>query len=1067
MKKKCFQLLLVLASCLLIFSNISFSVLAGSNKSSNSNEWQFTAFGSNTSEEKNPPPLFHEDGSFSMDAKGGKIASSEEGLSFYFMELPADSNFELHTTVKIDRYSPGSQRSFGLMVRDQVAENGDSSKITTNYLAVGGLDDQMRGFYNQDGLTKMNAFGGSNSPVTGESYDLSIKKSGDAYEVAVNGEVQTVSLTNGLSDKLYAGFYVAREAAVTFKDYSLEVADPVADSLQVDAENMKQSYLIGEQLDLEGLVVTAVYSDGSSELLDSADFFVTGFDSTTAGTTSIVIHYAGASAELNLEIRDLALTDLHIKYNPTKTDYYLQDTFEPDGLVIEAEFEEGYLIEEINEEQLQFVIDGEIIEPAQYQFNESGGKMVIVQSKQNPDISVSFHVTVSDAELTGIEIQKAPIKTTYYPDDELDLAGLIVEATYSDGYVERVMRNQLTASEIDTETFGNQQVNLFYKQAETAFTIQVKEKELQGLKVMSYPKTTYHIGDDFNPSGLAAGKLYDNQDVEQIKETDYQLDTSAFNGGKTGVYPIQIIPTKDEIDPISFDVTVREPIQPEWKSIQFGQSTGPEKNYIEQLDNGAIRIVAEPGAGKVTGDHDGITFYYTEVDAEADNFRLSADITVSEYAKSPAHDGQESFGIMARDAIGEDGDSGVFASNIAAIGGFSGGTQEKNGTQLFIRTGVETSDGAGSNGIQKMMLDEDKPKPGNTHPEKAYRLTLSKTNSGFSGQINDGEEAVFFEPDILNVQDSKIYVGFYTARLADIEVHDMEFEATDPPKVDPPAEPVNPNLEVLSRSETSESAYELRLRANVDGFVTIKQEEESVARFHPLQAGETSAITTDLNVNQENDFSISFVPDDTQYLTDYKKIVENFTVSMKTYRSGQDIHVAPNGLKEGGGTKENPLDLDTAIAFVQPGQKIILANGNYVRDQKLEIERFNDGTEEARKYLVAEEGTRPVIDFDKQSEGVVLSGDYWHVTGIDFIRSAGNTKGFTVGGNHNIIEQSRFYENGDTGLQISRTIPGASREEWPSDNLVLNSESFDNRDPSDNNADGFAAKLTAGENNVF
>ncbi|WP_153461888.1 bacterial Ig-like domain-containing protein [Sediminibacillus terrae] len=1068
MKKKLF---LVLASCLLMWSNVSFSVSAGYTKFLKSNDWQFAAFGSNTSKEKNPSPLFYEDGSFSMDATGGKIASSEEGLSFYFMELAADSNFEMHTTVKIDRYTPDSQRSFGLMIRDQVAENGDSSKVTSNYLAVGGLDDQMRGFYNLDGLTKMKGFTESSPPITGETYDLSIKKSGEGYEVAVNGDKQTVSLPDGLSDKLYAGFYVAREAAVTFEDYSLTVADKVPESLQADAVNMKQSYLIGEQLDLEGLLVTAVYSDGSRELLDSDDFFVTGFDSNTVGTGSIVIHYAGSSTELNIEIRDLALTDLQIKYNPAKTDYYLQDIMETDGLVVEGEFDNGYLIEEVEEEQLQFIIDNEIIDPAEYRFTESGNQTVFVQSKQNPAISVNFHVFVSDAELTGLEIQKAPQKTIYYPGDELDLAGLIVEATYSDGSVERVMRRQLSASQIDTRTLGDQQVQLFYKEAETAFTVQVKERDLLGLKVMNYPKTTYQIGEEFNPTGLEVGKLFDNQDVEQISESDYQLDTSAFDGGKTGVYPIQVIPDIDEIDPVSFEVSVRETLQPEWKTIQFGQSTGPEKNYVEQLDGGTVRLVAEPGAGKITGDHDGITFYYTELDAEEDNFQLSADISVREYAKSPAHDGQESFGIMARDAIGVEGDSSVFASNIAAIGGFSGGTQEKNGTQLFIRTGVDTPDGSGSNGIQKKMLDEAKPVPGNTHPEKAYRLTLSKTNSGISGQINEGGQAVFFEPAILNVQDSKMYVGFYTARLADIEVHNMELEttaqSTDPPKVNPPAEPVSPKLEVLSRSKTSESSYELRLRPNVDGFVTVKQGEEKVTRFLSLQAGKTSVITTELNGDQENNFSISFIPDDTQYLTDYKKIVRNFTVSMKTFRDGQDIYTAPGGSPEGTGSKESPLDLDTATAFVQPGQKIILTEGKYVRNQKLEIEKYNDGTEEARKYLVAEEGTRPVIDFDKKSEGVVLSGNFWHITGIDFTKSAGNTKGFTVGGSHNIIEKSRFYQNGDTGLQISRTVPEAPREEWPSDNLVLNSESFDNRDPSDNNADGFAAKLTAGENNVF
>src|SRR5699024_8928719 len=75
--------------------------------------------------------------------------------------------------------------------------------------------------------------------------------------------------------------------------------------------------------------------------------------------------------------------------------------------------------------------------------------------------------------------------------------------------------------------------------------------------------------------------------------------------------------------------------------------------------------------------------------------------------------------------------------------------------------------------------------------------------------------------------------------------------------------------------------------------------------------------------------------------------------------------------------------------------------------------------------------------------------------------------GFTVGGNHNVIDQSKFFENGNTGLQISRTDDATKIENWPSYNLILNSESYDNRDPSDNNADGFAAKLTTGVGNVF
>src|SRR5690625_692115 len=138
---------------------------------------------------------------------------------------------------------------------------------------------------------------------------------------------------------------------------------------------------------------------------------------------------------------------------------------------------------------------------------------------------------------------------------------------------------------------------------------------------------------------------------------------------------------------------------------------------------------------------------------------------------------------------------------------------------------------------------------------------------------------------------------------------------------------------------------------------------------------------------------------------------------MKVFGDGGNIYVSPEGTPNGDGTKENPLDLDTAIDFVQKGQEILVQEGHYIRNSSLEIKKYNDGTENALKYLIADPDAkeRPLIDFDKKSEGVVHSGHYWHVEGIDFARSAGNTKGYTVGGSHNIIENVRTFEHGDTG----------------------------------------------------
>jgi hypothetical protein len=170
-----------------------------------------------------------------------------------------------------------------------------------------------------------------------------------------------------------------------------------------------------------------------------------------------------------------------------------------------------------------------------------------------------------------------------------------------------------------------------------------------------------------------------------------------------------------------------------------------------------------------------------------------------------------------------------------------------------------------------------------------------------------------YEPDILNVQDSKIYVGFYTARLATIEVSNAEFNVsateTDAPKVDPPQEPVTPNFGISSLDKVS-------------------------------QAGAMLAIPTTVTAEANTNFSVTFLPDDTEYLTSYDKVVKNFTVTMKTYGDGGDIYVSPQGKSIGSGSENDPLDLDTAIDFVKEGQKVIVLDGRYVRHSKLDIKKY-------------------------------------------------------------------------------------------------------------------------------
>lgn len=1064
--KKRKRILPVLLALLLLLTTAALPVYADTGASLSS-DWKFKAFGSGVSDALNPAPEVNSTGSVTMKAlgKGGKIASSQIGVSLYYNELPASSNFTLSAKAKVKSYRStdltNKQASFGLMLND------DITKDNGNYIAVGADNNDVRPFYFNT-TQKKPTFSGTLPAKVEEIYDLSIQKSGNAYKLSLKDKSYTTYLDGMFTDTLFAGIYVARDAEVTFSDISLQVDQP-AQGLQVSAAQTQ--YLLGDELDTATLTVTAqVYGTGESVVLQPNDYLITGYNPNQLGDQTVTVSYKGAEASFDVNVIKLDVVDMRITYLPAKTVYYVGDTFDSAGMVVTGDYNNG-VTAEITKDKYALSITGATatgatVTEAVYTFQTPGPQTVTVKSLETPSQSAPFQVTVKADTLTGLDIAKAPAKSEYFLGEKLTLDGMILYAEYSNGSKVRLMDGEYSVTAPDMSVAGTHEAVISFRGLEARFPITIKAKSVTGLEVQSYPKTTYKVGEDFDPIGLKVAQVFDNGDRETlIYGDDYTLDTTAYDKTQAGIYELPISPVVAGPAPTVLKVAVRDDPVAVWKSIEFGQSTSETKNTVTVKDNGTVELVALEGAGKVTGDHDGISFYYTELDAENDNFELSADIKVKVYAKTP-HDGQESFGIMARDVIGTAKDSSVFASNIAAIGGFSGGTGNPNGTQLFVRTGITSPDGAGSKGIQKKMLNNVKPGPDNT----PYTLVLGKTNSGFYGKIVGGNTERFFEPDILKVQDSKMYVGFYAARLATIEVSNIELQVTsaaaDAPKVEAPSQPIEPTFDFVSLNRVSTPEYSLRILANVDGTVTVRNGQEEVALDAPVEAGVQTVVPATL-VSGDNTFNATFLPDNTQYLTSESKIVKNVTVTLKSYGNGGDLIVTPQGTAQGAGTAESPLNLETAIDFVQPGQRIVLQDGVYKRSSKLEIRKYNDGTEKAMKYLVAAPGTRPVIDFDKKSEGVVLGANYWHVKGIDFARSADNTKGFTVGGNYNIVEDSRFYENGDTGLQISRTDGSDNRADWPSYNLILNSTSFDNIDPSQNNADGFAAKLTVGEGNIF
>ncbi|MEV7230720.1 MULTISPECIES: cellulose-binding protein [Polymorphospora] len=186
--------------------------------------------------------------------------------------------------------------------------------------------------------------------------------------------------------------------------------------------------------------------------------------------------------------------------------------------------------------------------------------------------------------------------------------------------------------------------------------------------------------------------------------------------------------------------------------------------------------------------------------------------------------------------------------------------------------------------------------------------------------------------------------------------------------------------------------------------------------------------------------------------------------------SSSTLYVAPTGTDSAAGTEANPTTLTSAITRVTAGGTIYLRGGTYRYSQTITIGQGNNGTSSARKNIFAYPNETPILNFSAQSEdpanrGLAVGGSYWHIRGIIVERAGDN--GILLAGNNNIIERTVTRHNRDSGLQLSRLVANAPRDQWPSNNLVVSTVSHDNVDSDGEDADGFAPKLTVGPGNVF
>lgn len=524
----------------------------------------------------------------------------------------------------------------------------------------------------------------------------------------------------------------------------------------------------------------------------------------------------------------------------------------------------------------------------------------------------------------------------------------------------------------------------------------------------------------------------------------------------------------------------------EWEFRNVGSGA---KGSMTQNDDGSITI--DSTGGKIADSEDGFSFYYTKLDARTENFTLTAKFTVTggTWNNTTYGDNQSGFGVIATDMLptaGGDSDR-YFNSASAAVAKYvnkdlgktayrvPGGKLVTGYTDPMGMTGSDADNVRNMDNKTPFDWDADQ----NLELGDSYTLTLRKSNTGYHAILNNDTDSqiIFWGPEALMVQDEDyIYAGFFAGRKIEITVSDMNLTVISPeddePALDKPLQEVVPDTSINTPSTLGVTDFPFEFTSNVSGSLTVKDEAQTVLIDGKAVTAQEFVNDTFLLSKGTNQFEVTYMPDPDQFegtdktLSSTDPIIKTISVTYREF-TGDKIYVSVSGTEKGDGSRENPLDVYTAIAYVKPGQTVVMTEGVYQPSKVLKAERGHNGTGENMITWTVEEGADVVLDLSANSSGGVnLSGNYWHFYGMEICKAPYGVKPFHVQGSNNIVEMTSIHDNGDSGLQISGSAD-ESFSKWPANNLIKNCESYNNCDKTANDADGFAAKLTCGEGNVF
>lgn len=245
------------------------------------------------------------------------------------------------------------------------------------------------------------------------------------------------------------------------------------DHVEFDTKDATRDFYVGDDFEAGDIEATAFYENGNSYDIDPGSLEVdsSAVNMNEPGDYNVVVSYTVGGEEYKttytVTVHPEELVDAEITAEPTKTEYYAGEEFDPSGLVVTGTMTKGGTTE-LSEE------DYEILGIDEEDLNTPGTHTATVRTYTNEEhteyIDTEFEYTVLENNVTDIEVNVPEENLEYTVGDKFNAEDLITQGTTITGNYEHGdpktftdYKNVKVEGEPDLSKPGEQTITVSYE----------------------------------------------------------------------------------------------------------------------------------------------------------------------------------------------------------------------------------------------------------------------------------------------------------------------------------------------------------------------------------------------------------------------------------------------------------------------------------------------------------------------------------------------------------------------------------------------------------------------------